>query len=518
MDPFKPIPSGILRMILEILPSRSDFAAATEASAAFRNAADPFESIPSEIRLMILEILPGRSDIAAATQASKAFRNTAAGTSSRDLIRRLHVQKDLSGDLLQAAMAVVLFPGPGSNEALITNHLDDWEHGRFANPFLDHVSNRDRIEKLDNLCGCLRLVITDYLSKATSARLPFAYRALPTWSNPYYAQTASQGDLRQHHLNSFNINNMETDERCRVYRAFLQYEILSKVYGPLAAARAPAGPQPRFHMWDWNSLFHNSIPASDPKLFGSIREYYIMTHRAVLAQLEMDPRQTFRQDPPQHIPEVCEHAPRVGQYEFQPNPRYLVARPQHTDVAGFSVLASGGLDTLVGVLTAQPWTMRTLYLKLWRECKRKHLRFGLALSIPAVDYADSQPSFNARYWLFAGLVRLQRQRAWGVFRDDRFYPRSMASMTQRFRQGMMQNNPFTLQHYRYPTSSSLTLNTYRYPNSNALYRYADGTAFQADQQYPSSHVWVSLNQSRILREAWKRCERRGACSWRIMTE
>ncbi|KAF3809984.1 hypothetical protein GCG54_00002433 [Colletotrichum gloeosporioides] len=267
MDPFKPIPSEILRMILEILPSRSDFAAATEAYAAFRNAADPFERIPSEIRLMILEILPSRSDIAAATQASKAFRNTAAGTSSRDLIRRLHVQKDLSGDLLQAAMAVVLFPGPGSNEASISHHLDNWRNNRLPDPFPDpkDPNNEIHIERLDNLCGYLRLVITDYLSKATSARLPFA----------------------------FNINNMETDERCRVYRAFLQYEILSKVYGPLTAARAPAGPQPRFYMWDWNSLFHNSTPASDPKLFGSIRERSAKTlrntyRRSVSMRLALD--------------------------------------------------------------------------------------------------------------------------------------------------------------------------------------------------------------------------------------
>ncbi|KAI8299748.1 hypothetical protein K4K59_002068 [Colletotrichum sp. SAR11_240] len=146
MDPFKPMPSGILRMILEILPSRSDFAAATEASKAFRNAADPFEPVPPRVLRMILEILASRSDIAAATQASKAFRNAAvrfehipseivmmilesmasrsdvaaatqasnafraAAISSRNQIRLLQVQNDLSGDLLQAAMAVILFP------------------------------------------------------------------------------------------------------------------------------------------------------------------------------------------------------------------------------------------------------------------------------------------------------------------------------------------------------------------------------------------------------------------------
>lgn len=537
MDPFKPIPSEILRMILEILPSRSDSAAATEASKAFHNAADPFEPVPSRVLRMILEILASRSDIAAATQASKAFRNAAVrfehipseivmmilesmasrsdiaaaiqasnafrdeAISSRNQIRRLQVQKDLSGDLLQAAMAVILFPGPGSDEASISRHLDDWRNNRLLNPFSDpkDPNNKIHIERLDNLCGCLRRVITDYLSKATSVRLPFAYRTLPTWSNPHYSQMTTQRDLRQHHLNSFNINNMETDERCRVYRAFLQYEILSKIYGPLTAARAPAGPQPRFHTFDWNDLFHNSTPASDHKLFGSVREYYIMTHRAVLAQLEMNPLHTFRQQPPRYIPEECEHAPRVGQYDFPPNRRYVVARSRGRDVDGFAVLASGGLDTLVGVLTAQPATMHILYRRLWRECERNFHRFSAVDSIPGLDTND--PDYanyinETQRWFLAGLVRLQRQRAYGVFRDDRFYPRPMASMTQRFRQGTMQSNFLTLRNYR----------------------YADDRAWGAEISYSHPHVWASLNQSRILREAWKRCERRSACSWRIMTE
>ncbi|KAH9240181.1 hypothetical protein K456DRAFT_1719506 [Colletotrichum gloeosporioides 23] len=336
-DPFEPVPSRVLRMILEILASRSDIAAATQASKAFRNAAVRFEHIPSEIVMMILESMASRSDVAAATQASNAFR--AAAISSRNQIRLLQVQKDLSGDLLQAAMAVILFPGPGSDEASISRHLDDWRNNRLTNPFSDpkHPNNKIHIERLDNLCGCLRRVITDYLSKATSVRLPFAYRTLPTWSNPHYSQMTTQRDLRQHHSNSFNINNMETDERCRVYRAFLQYEILSKIYGPLTAARAPAGPQPRFYTFDWNDLFHNSTPASDHKLFGSVREYYIMTHRAVLAQHEMSPLQTFRQQPPRYMPEECEHAPRVGQYDFPPNRRYVVARSRSRDIDGFAV-------------------------------------------------------------------------------------------------------------------------------------------------------------------------------------
>ncbi|KAF5684880.1 hypothetical protein FCIRC_3724 [Fusarium circinatum] len=138
---------------------------------------------------------------------------------SKEYIQRAHLEAELPGTLLQDALAVANFPS--KNQWL---HIKKWGEGHLPNPFLDHDSAT--IDRLDRLYNRLTIYIEDYITKATSISPSRAYTCIPS---PY-----SDTDQLQFRGNSIGIDILRVEtlrdlERHRLFRAFLRYELTSKL-------------------------------------------------------------------------------------------------------------------------------------------------------------------------------------------------------------------------------------------------------------------------------------------------
>ena len=209
---------------------------------------DPFQKCPSEIRLEIILQLHTRRDLVALTRTSPVMLRQR--QTSKFSILGNYVERDLgNGSLVQDAMAVILFPTTteegqsGSNNdertAMIDRHLQQWASNKLPDPF--RPADIPTIYVLHSLCRRISLYAEDYLSKATSRYLPWAYRQLPKFAHGDHhapwdfaeAEGCKPSPSRLVNEGVFDMDVLTDDERRKISQAFLRYEILCKVYGPV---------------------------------------------------------------------------------------------------------------------------------------------------------------------------------------------------------------------------------------------------------------------------------------------
>ncbi|KAF5012264.1 hypothetical protein FDECE_1645 [Fusarium decemcellulare] len=185
---------------------------------------EPFGKIPAELRLQILVTLGCKNWILQLIQASPAMLGQYV-TSKAYIIRTL-LSFDLDDEMVQDAMAIVLFPSldTGNNhESLALDHFGSWRRKQLPNPLKTH--NYRLLDELDKLHSRLLLFIEDYLTKATAIFPPREYLCLPELSSVRRTLTFKDQIVRTR----FDSSHLTLLERKRLLRAFLQYELRCKI-------------------------------------------------------------------------------------------------------------------------------------------------------------------------------------------------------------------------------------------------------------------------------------------------
>ncbi|KAH7017190.1 hypothetical protein EDB80DRAFT_873919 [Ilyonectria destructans] len=184
---------------------------------------DPFNKLPPEIHLHIFICLRTRSkrSILPLVQASPTMLQQY--ITSKLYIIRSSLATDLDDDMIQDAMRIILFPVWTINVPPLEssdNMSPSWPPQQLPNPFKIH----GLIEKIDKLHSRLLLFIEDYLTKATAKYPPRECRCLPRLSSNQLVFKDQTVCLR------FDAVALTTQERRRILRAFLRYELICKLY------------------------------------------------------------------------------------------------------------------------------------------------------------------------------------------------------------------------------------------------------------------------------------------------
>lgn len=160
-----------------------------------------------------------------------------------DAIALHYVKTMLDKDLVQDVLAVTNFPRARTVARPFQHHetrvnavhrfLRRWAKGQFRDPTSPQHFNIEKVRKIRLLVTSMVYYIDDYLSKATSDFLPRAYRRLPVWSVLF-------NNHRQEELKAeatfLDQSHLSKAERRRILQAFLRYELLCQVFGPMGDA------------------------------------------------------------------------------------------------------------------------------------------------------------------------------------------------------------------------------------------------------------------------------------------
>ncbi|KAM7194532.1 hypothetical protein V8F20_007888 [Naviculisporaceae sp. PSN 640] len=223
---------------------------------------DPFDRFPAEICLNILVHCP-RREFASLCQGSPTFFRVR--KTHESYLQKERLVAELGEDVVYDALAVILFPrldytsttrlGPSeiySQIEAIDSHLQRWGTRKLPDPW--NRCNIQLLEALTSAVNQVRLYISDYLSKATSAYLPTAYSQLPEWSKIHRQVPSSLSSSSRRPTTSMESSGADSEVRpkrfplstlsdCQyraIFKAFFRHELLCKIYGPHSAPRQPS--------------------------------------------------------------------------------------------------------------------------------------------------------------------------------------------------------------------------------------------------------------------------------------
>ncbi|OBS26096.1 hypothetical protein FPOA_00040 [Fusarium poae] len=192
--------------------------------------------------------------------------------------------------LLEDAIAIVGFNETQGNALAIENHFNQWVSKELPDPIQGF--DKYRITELYRIFSRVGLLIEDYMSKATSSTPVLAYLNLP---KIVYTDTDTG--------NRVTLDDLTTMERHRLFRAFLKFELLCKVFDPQVADALGADQQwaRSIHLQSWYedddiqpgserywTLAHASWQTLDPLLYESlhcVRDYLQACYGAVFAHV-----------------------------------------------------------------------------------------------------------------------------------------------------------------------------------------------------------------------------------------
>ncbi|KAF4977313.1 hypothetical protein FZEAL_6136 [Fusarium zealandicum] len=234
---------------------------------------DPFNKLPVELRVQVLIHTYSRHSMLQVAQASPAMLG--GYSSSRTYLTRMLVETNLDHGMMKDAMAIVLFPPWDESDtyrSMVESHLHVWAAQKMPNPI--EKQNLRVIDQLDRLRSRLLLFIGDYLTKAMAVFPPREYLCLPTLSSTQ-AHTTFKDQIVSARFDTANLTDAE---KKRLLRAFLRYELLSKILNPQN--------QGIVHL-DWDALYKYSgqwYHPSEQEALKCVEQYLASLYGAMLAQ------------------------------------------------------------------------------------------------------------------------------------------------------------------------------------------------------------------------------------------
>ncbi|KAG9254343.1 uncharacterized protein F5Z01DRAFT_750250 [Emericellopsis atlantica] len=279
---------------------------------------DSFAKLPLELILQALTYLKDYVGAFKAIQTSPVLFRRGANCA------RLHaafIRRHLHGSAVQDALAIIQFPRQASQHerdtrraALIQSHLMTWGAGGLVDPCSVAHPDLARFRELHSFCRRLRAYIDDYLSKATSVHFEWAFLYLPRWSHSDYRKISFINKIPAN-IGDFDVEGLSGQACLKIYRAFMQYEILCKVYGPITEESLleddlrqtssnsinPERP-PYLSSWDWELLSRyrpGDHTLADVSSLKCVREYIItlyegMINYGFLSKISFACREYFR--------------------------------------------------------------------------------------------------------------------------------------------------------------------------------------------------------------------------------
>lgn len=412
---------------------------------------DPFQKLAPELRIQILLSLGTFQAVIAASHASPALFQQCRESSG--YLFRHYITRDLDQDLMQDALAVILFPAAAESTtyvdetrrvALVDAHLRNWGAKELPDPCVRDSIDMVRVIQLDTLCYRLWLYIEDYLSKASEFNLPRAYRRLPRWSHPSFSYGTKQQEELQREGAWFSFDMLSQAQRRRMLQAFLRYELLCKVYGPIGGELDPDhiginrhhdreteeqtsgyefSPDDPFRHWDWRLLYRyeqREPEESELQLLPCVREYVLALYGAMIAD------QVWVKLPDRFLYSIYDNAPCGEMGGFPDYNRkspwkelYRFGGTGWSDLI-VSLMASTGFDLLTSTLTSSNTSFREFLCSFYTEvCNSPPYIDATNVNVP-----NSAPSHMGRIgWYCNDFIRLHRQRAWALQLSNRIIPR-----------------------------------------------------------------------------------------------
>ncbi|KAL6918714.1 hypothetical protein FSHL1_002715 [Fusarium sambucinum] len=254
---------------------------------------DAFQTLPSEICLLIIGNIYSHTTLWRLLKASPKMLRCHQQNKAwilRTYISRLIQAGGNDEGLLEDAMAIIGFNRAQGDDWIINCHFNQWASNNLPDPFKSF--DEYRITELDRIFARLGLFIEDYMSKATSSNPVLRYLSLPSI---VYTDTDTD--------NRVTLDDLTPTERYRLFRAFLRYEMLCKVFDPKVKDAVGADYQwigGSYHQtWYGNNeqspglerywrIAHDSWETLDPWLYESLHcvwDYIQACYGAVLAHV-----------------------------------------------------------------------------------------------------------------------------------------------------------------------------------------------------------------------------------------
>ncbi|KAF4469188.1 hypothetical protein FALBO_3917 [Fusarium albosuccineum] len=191
---------------------------------------DPFNRIPPEVREMILVSLGTLEDVRYICYASPIMLQQFA-VSKTVVIKRVF-PREVSSRILQDLIAVATFPEQAGNTNEINRHLEAWGRKQLPDPLTGY--NSEAILTLSSVYQRICWYINDYLSRSTSHDLRLSYLRIPFWAHQSYWNGTLDKLLEEEEPSKgpISLSQVSPEERERLLRAFLHYELICKTCRP----------------------------------------------------------------------------------------------------------------------------------------------------------------------------------------------------------------------------------------------------------------------------------------------
>ncbi|KAF4977573.1 hypothetical protein FZEAL_5944 [Fusarium zealandicum] len=401
---------------------------------------DVFSRLPLETQHQILTEVDNKTSQLNAAEASESMADTLGASSP--LLQAAYVEVRLSKDMIQDAMAVILFPrGNGrSIAARISQHMEHWRSKKLPNPLKRCFSGL--AGKLYEYVVLIESFLRDYISKATSQYLPRACLRLPSIADSSYTQLseAEYGDP------GASLDDLTSLERQRLFEAFLQYELYCLVY-PIEASSMPYrhGHPPKERPWDKMPKFRGKpFEPVVVDMMQCVHEYYRTVYGALAARF-VDGGLRVPGLPDTMYPFKSEVKFQFGipqglvfpdDVQFRPE-LYLESHDPEAVRTLINSLAGCGARLLAKVLKSDMHKSKSFFAHLYDELTTLGpINVPTDTSTPLGDTNLMKSGALVNMWqrfrprlqvargprsLLGAFFRMYRQRAWAFFDDGRFY-------------------------------------------------------------------------------------------------
>ncbi|KAI1120676.1 hypothetical protein F5Y10DRAFT_289449 [Nemania abortiva] len=234
---------------------------------------DPFDVLPAELRLEILLFTRSKHSIKQLIQASPTMLYLYMENKQYVDRKMLVTEADLDDDMVQDAVAIILFPPRISAGHSVThyNHWASWYNRGFPNPLRKKtpMNEKDKglVKEIDKLYHKMLVFVEDYLTKATAACPSREYLCLP---HPGGQLTFKDRPV----CTRLDVTQCNDTERRRFLRAFLRYELVCKFCHS-------SGIEP----WRWHRCpLTKSLGRSEKEAIACVETYFGSLYKAILAQ------------------------------------------------------------------------------------------------------------------------------------------------------------------------------------------------------------------------------------------